>query len=125
MFRRRCEISVRPSPAAVGRLPVRTARMAVALPDLVDLDEQQTRPGAIAAVGVMMYAGAACYGLGGAAMTDHDTDREQFSDEEMAFLRYVRFGELPRKILPEERVELTETEPRRDRPDPEPWSWTG
>jgi hypothetical protein len=43
----------------------------------------------------------------------------------MAFLRHVRFGELPRQIPPEERVELTETEPRRDRPEPEPWNWTG
>ncbi|MFL6113280.1 MAG: hypothetical protein ACJ786_18255 [Catenulispora sp.] len=58
-------------------------------------------------------------------MTDHHTDREHFSDEDLAFLRYVRFGELPRQIPPEERVELTETEPRRDRPEPEPWSWSG
>jgi hypothetical protein len=58
----------------------------------------------------------------GGAMTDHHADREQFSDEEVAFLRHVRFGELPRRIPPEERVELTETEPRRDRPEPEPWN---
>lgn len=45
---------------------------------------------------------------------------ESFTDEEYAFLRHVRFGELPPAVRPEERVELTETEtePRRDRPDP-------
>ncbi|MGR6319679.1 hypothetical protein Q2K19_27500 [Micromonospora soli] len=43
---------------------------------------------------------------------------ESFTDEEYAFLRHVRFGELPPAVRPEDRVELTETEPRRDRPDP-------
>ncbi|MET7399881.1 hypothetical protein ABZS66_40995 [Dactylosporangium sp. NPDC005572] len=43
------------------------------------------------------------------------TDR--FTDEELAFLRHVRFGELPMPVRPDERVELTETEARRDRPD--------
>ncbi|WP_205802090.1 hypothetical protein [Micromonospora thermarum] len=42
-----------------------------------------------------------------------------FTDDEYAFLRHVRFGELPPAVRPEERVELTETEPRRDRPDPD------
>ncbi|WP_238019267.1 hypothetical protein KZZ52_48615 [Dactylosporangium sp. AC04546] len=45
---------------------------------------------------------------------------ERFTDEEMAFLRHVRFGELPAPVRPEERVELTETEARRDRPDDPP-----
>lgn len=46
--------------------------------------------------------------------------RESFTDDEYAFLRHVRFGELPPGVRPEERVESTEseTEPRRDRPDP-------
>ncbi len=43
---------------------------------------------------------------------------ESFTDEEYAFLRHVRFGELPPGVRPEERVELTETEARRDRPEP-------
>ena len=38
---------------------------------------------------------------------------EQFSDEEHAFLRHVRFGELPERILPEDMVESQETEPQR------------
>jgi hypothetical protein len=38
---------------------------------------------------------------------------ESFTDEEMAFLRHVRFGELPARVRPEERVELAETEPAR------------
>jgi hypothetical protein len=58
-------------------------------------------------------------------MTGDHADRERFSDEEWAFLRHVRFGELPRQIPPEERVELTETEPRRDLPEPEPWTAQG
>jgi hypothetical protein len=49
--------------------------------------------------------------------------REQFSDEELAFLRHVHFGELPPRVSPEDRVELTETEPRRDVPEPEPTPW--
>ncbi|MGW0435999.1 hypothetical protein ACWDV4_26070 [Micromonospora sp. NPDC003197] len=52
--------------------------------------------------------------------------RERFTDEELAFLRYVRFGELPDRVHPEDRVELTETDPRRDRPDsagnPDEWA---
>jgi len=45
---------------------------------------------------------------------------ESFTDEEYAFLRHVRFGELPPAVRPDERTALTEseTEPRRDRPDP-------
>jgi hypothetical protein len=53
---------------------------------------------------------------------DHE-DREEFSDEELAFLRHVRFGELPGRIRPTDRIELTETDPRRDRPEPEPNPW--
>jgi hypothetical protein len=59
------------------------------------------------------------YGEG--ALTDHRRDKKQFSDEEMAFLRHAEFGELPPRIAPEQRAELTETAPRRDLPEPEPW----
>ena len=45
-------------------------------------------------------------------------DDESFTDEEYAFLRHVRFGELPPAVRPEDRVEFTETDPRRDRPEP-------
>jgi len=44
--------------------------------------------------------------------------KESFTDEEYAFLRHVRFGELPPGVRPEDRVELTETDARRDRPEP-------
>ena len=56
------------------------------------------------------------------AMTDHHTDKERLSDDEMAIFRRVEFGELPPRIPPEQRTELTETEPRRDLPEPEPWN---
>ena len=42
---------------------------------------------------------------------------ESFSDEEVSFLRHVRFGELPARVLPEDMVETQETELRRDLPD--------
>ena len=41
-----------------------------------------------------------------------------FSDGDHAFLRDVEFGELPPRVRPEEYVELIETEPKRDRPEP-------
>jgi hypothetical protein len=46
-----------------------------------------------------------------------DDEHEVFSDEEAAFLRLARFGELPPRVRPDERVELRETEPRSDWPD--------
>ena len=58
------------------------------------------------------------------AMKEDHSDAERFSDEELAFLRHVAFGELPGRIPPQDRVEVTETEPRRDLPEPEPW-YTG
>jgi hypothetical protein len=45
-------------------------------------------------------------------MTDDSTSA--FTDEELAFLRHVRFGELPPRVKPEEMVELVETDPARD-----------
>ncbi|SCL72977.1 hypothetical protein GA0070606_6391 [Micromonospora citrea] len=47
-----------------------------------------------------------------------DRPESPFTDDEYAFLRHVRFGELPPAARPEERVALTETEARRDRPEP-------
>lgn len=38
---------------------------------------------------------------------------ETFTDAEMAFLRHVRFGQLPERVRPEDRVELAETDPPR------------
>ncbi|GIF62454.1 hypothetical protein Ais01nite_04890 [Asanoa ishikariensis] len=46
-----------------------------------------------------------------------DDERVVFNDEEAAFLRHARFGELPPRVLPDELVELQETEPRPIRPD--------
>ncbi|MFI5912776.1 hypothetical protein [Dactylosporangium sp. NPDC051541] len=34
----------------------------------------------------------------------------EFTDNELAFLRYARFGELPKPVRPEDRVELEETD---------------
>jgi hypothetical protein len=51
------------------------------------------------------------------AMAEELDHTERFSDEEAAFLRHVRFGELPPRARPDERVELIETESRRDFPD--------
>jgi hypothetical protein len=38
---------------------------------------------------------------------------EHFTDEELAFLRHVRFGEVPPRVEPEDYVELQETDPQR------------
>jgi hypothetical protein len=46
-----------------------------------------------------------------------DGEHVVFSDEEAAFLRHVRFGELPPRVLPEDLVELHETDSPPDRPD--------
>jgi hypothetical protein len=35
---------------------------------------------------------------------------ERFTDDEMAFLRHARFGELPGRARPDELVEVAETE---------------
>jgi hypothetical protein len=53
-------------------------------------------------------------------MTEEPTHAERFTDEEAAFRRHARFGELPARVGPAERVELTEAEPRRDLPEPDP-----
>jgi hypothetical protein len=58
-------------------------------------------------------------------VTEDEVPRERFSDDEFAFLRHARFADLPRTVPPDERVELTETEARRNLPDPAPWEWVG
>jgi hypothetical protein len=40
------------------------------------------------------------------------------SDEEAELFRWLRFGQLPPRVLPSERVELVESEPKRDLPEP-------
>jgi hypothetical protein len=54
------------------------------------------------------------------AMTEPSTGAERFTDEDAAFLRHVRFGELPPRVRPEDLVETTETEPPRGTQEPEP-----
>ncbi|MFF0153036.1 hypothetical protein [Micromonospora sp. NPDC005203] len=49
---------------------------------------------------------------------------QPFTDDEYAFLRHTRFGELPPAVRPDERVASTETDPGRDQPEPEdPVRW--
>jgi hypothetical protein len=43
-------------------------------------------------------------------MDEQTEPREHFTDEEAAFLRYVRFGELPPRVLPSEMVETVEAD---------------
>jgi hypothetical protein len=50
---------------------------------------------------------------------ERDEPRIEFTDEEWAFLRFVRFGGLPPRAAPEDRVELRETEPGGGYADPE------
>ncbi|SES00951.1 hypothetical protein [Actinokineospora terrae] len=42
---------------------------------------------------------------------------ERFTDEEFAFLRHARFGELPARARPEDLVTLKETDPVPDYAD--------
>ena len=41
----------------------------------------------------------------------------RFTDDEMAFLRHARFGDMPARVRPDERVEVAETEPPRAWPE--------
>jgi hypothetical protein len=50
-------------------------------------------------------------------MTEQPEGTQSSTDEEA---RHRRYGELPPRVRPEDRVELTETEPRGDAPPPEP-----
>jgi hypothetical protein len=56
-------------------------------------------------------------------MDDENEPRIEFTDEEWAFLRYVRFGELPPRVRPDELVELQETEPGGAHVDPNRRNW--
>lgn len=47
-------------------------------------------------------------------------DPVTFTDEQAAFLRHVRFGELPTRVSPEQLVTSIETDARRDLPEPGP-----
>jgi hypothetical protein len=40
------------------------------------------------------------------------------SDEEAELFRWLRFGQLPDRVLPTERVELVEVDSKRDVPEP-------
>jgi hypothetical protein len=40
------------------------------------------------------------------------------TDDEAALFRYLRFGQLPARVLPSDQVELVEVDPRRDVPEP-------
>ncbi|GII84346.1 hypothetical protein Ssi03_23360 [Sphaerisporangium siamense] len=50
-------------------------------------------------------------------MDDENTPVEQFSAEEYAFLRYVRFGTLPERVRPSEMVEVVATDRPQEVPD--------
>jgi hypothetical protein len=41
----------------------------------------------------------------------------EFTDEEFAFLRHVRFGDLPDRIRPDDHVQLVESDPPKGRPE--------
>lgn len=51
-------------------------------------------------------------------MRDDDRAESTLTDEDAAFLRYARFSELPDRIPPDKRVELTENESPRYWPEP-------
>lgn len=40
------------------------------------------------------------------------------TDEEAALFRFLRYRQLPERVLPSDRVELVEVDPRRDVPEP-------
>ncbi len=50
---------------------------------------------------------------------ERNEPRIEFTDEEWAYLRYVRFGQLPARVAPEDRMELQETDPGGGWTDPE------
>jgi hypothetical protein len=43
-------------------------------------------------------------------MIEDDASVVRFSDEDAAFLRHLRFGELPPRVRPEDQVEETEAD---------------
>ncbi|MCW2882547.1 MAG: hypothetical protein JWQ95_6647 [Sphaerisporangium sp.] len=50
-------------------------------------------------------------------MAENSASTEEFTDEEYAFLRYARFGELPARVLPSEMVEEVKTDHPHDVPE--------
>ena len=58
-------------------------------------------------------------------MAENQESPERFTDEQAAFLRHVRFGELPARPAPQELVALTETDAKRDLPEVigDPMEW--
>ncbi|GAA5081219.1 hypothetical protein HNP84_009372 [Thermocatellispora tengchongensis] len=64
----------------------------------------------------------------GHGVPDEDDRVERFTKEEEAFLRFVRFGELPARVLPADMVELVETGTPGEPPplfDPSLWGGAG
>jgi hypothetical protein len=50
-------------------------------------------------------------------MADDEREQaEQFTDEELAFLRFARFGELPARVRPSEMVETVDADAERQEP---------
>lgn len=52
-------------------------------------------------------------------MSEEREHSEHFTDEDLAFLRYARFGQLPARVTPAELVETAETDAPPEEP-PEP-----
>ena len=50
-------------------------------------------------------------------VADDSAHSDRLTDEEAAFLRHVRFGELPERVLPDDLVPLRETDARPDWPE--------
>jgi hypothetical protein len=48
---------------------------------------------------------------------DDDAPAERFTDEEYAFLRFARFGQLPERVLPSQMVEEIKTDVPQDVPE--------
>jgi hypothetical protein len=53
-------------------------------------------------------------------MAEGPAGAERFTDEEAAFLRHARFGELPPRVRPEDLVETTDLDPHSIPPEPGP-----
>jgi hypothetical protein len=51
-------------------------------------------------------------------MTDERASTHESTDDEYAFLRHVRFGELPDHVPLADLVELVETDPQRETHEP-------
>jgi hypothetical protein len=49
-------------------------------------------------------------------MSEHRSQTEPLTDEELAHLRRTRFGHLPARVKPEDLVETEEAEPSHEEP---------